>query len=292
MGDTETAAPTLMELHKLSTGYEPDAVVGYPIPCSKFVRYLANTVQNATFVGQHLSLFMIQSNRTARNNLCKEDEEMLYGITNVAVEDYLAGLVPPRPPVLSELEQRAEPEGLSLIGPVQGQFLYMLARSIRAREALEVGMTTGYAAMWILQALIEEDGHLTAVESQEARYSLANELMQKAGYRDRFTIHTSEWADTLPTLNATYDLIFLDVLRSLTSSDLALKALDLCVPLLRPGGLLIGDNVLCSAQVLEQTASPTVQGIQLFNQKVMSHTQLESVIVPIRDGVSISRKKT
>lgn len=216
---------------------------------------------------------------------------MFYGITNVAVEDYLAALVPPRPPVMSELEQRAEPEGLSLIGPVQGQFLYVLARSIGAREALEVGITTGYAAMWILRALMEVDGHLTAIESQAKRYNLARELMQKAGYSDNATIYTGDWAAVLPTLNASYDLIFLDVLRSLTSDDLATKALDLCVPLLRPGGLLIGDNVLCSGQVLEKDAPPTVRGIQQFNHTVMNHPQLESVIIPIRDGVSISRKK-
>jgi predicted O-methyltransferase YrrM len=63
------------------------------------------------------------------------------------------------------------------------------------------------------------------------------------------------------------------------------------MPLLRSGGVLIADNVLCSAQVLEEDAPPLVRGIQMFNQALMSHPQLESVIIPLRDGVAICRKK-
>lgn len=216
---------------------------------------------------------------------------MLYDITNIAIEDYLADLVPPRPAVLTELEDRARQQGLSLVGPVQGRFLYLLARSMGVRDVLEVGTTTGYAAIWILQALTAAGGHLTAIESDPKRYHLANEFLEKAGVRDSVTIHQGDWFDILPRLNmAAYDMIFLDILRSLTTDDQAVKALEACVPLLRPGGLLIGDNVLCSAQVLEEDAPPTVRGIQEFNRAIMNHPQLESVIIPLRDGVSISRK--
>ena len=216
---------------------------------------------------------------------------MPYDITNIQVEDYIASLMPERPPVLAELEQRGRLHGLPLLGPAEGQFLCMLARNMGAKEALEVGTATGYAAMWLLQAVAANDGRLTAIEQQPKRYRLAQEFIEKAGYGPRFTMHEGHWSDVLPTLSGPYDLIFLDVLRSTSDDAQAVRAFELCVPLLRPGGLLIGDNVLCSAQVLEDHPPPIVRGIQKFNQAIMQHPDFESVIIPLRDGVSLSRKK-
>lgn len=216
---------------------------------------------------------------------------MPYDITNIQVEDYIASLMPDRPPVLAELEQRGRLRGLPLLGPTEGQFLCMLARSMGAKEALEVGTATGYAAMWLLQAVAANDGRLTAIEQQPQRYRLAQEFINKAGYGPRFVMHEGRWSDVLPTLTGPYDLIFLDVLRSTIDDAEAVRAFELCAPLLRPGGLLIGDNVLCSAQVLEDHPPPIVRGIQKFNQTIMQHPDFESVIIPLRDGVSLSRKK-
>lgn len=216
---------------------------------------------------------------------------MLYDITNIAIEDYLTGLMPPRPPVLAEMEERAQQHGLSLVGPVEGTLLYLLTRSIGAREVLEVGTTTGYAAIWFLQALTPVGGRLTAIESQPQRVNLAHEFLEKAGYTNDVTLHQGEWSLILPKLTGPYDLIFLDILRSLKQDDQAIQALELCLQLLRPGGLLVTDNVLCSAQVLEEDAPSTVRGIQKFNQAIMAHPRLESVLLPVRDGVAISRLK-
>jgi predicted O-methyltransferase YrrM len=216
---------------------------------------------------------------------------MRYDITNTQIEDYIAALMPPRRDVFAELEQRAYRRGLPLLGPVEGQLLCMLAQSIGASEALEVGTATGYAAMWLLQAVAPAGGRLTAIEQQPDRYRLAREFVDRAGFGDQLIIHQGLWSDVLPTLEGPYDIIFLDVLRSMREAEQALQALELCMPLLRVGGLLVGDNVLCSAQVLEEDAPPTVRGIQNFNRAIMRHPQLDSVIIPLRDGVSISRKK-
>lgn len=216
---------------------------------------------------------------------------MRYDITNIQIEDYIASLMAPRNDVFADLEKRAYRRGLPLLGPAEGQLMCILAKSIGAREALEVGTATGYAAMWLLQAVAPLGGRLTAIEQQPERYHLAQEFIERAGYGDQFSIREGVWSDILPTLTGPYDIIFLDILRSLHEDERAVEALDMCLPLLRPGGLLIGDNVLCSAQVLEEDAMPTVRGIQKFNQTIMNHPQLESVIIPLRDGVSISRKK-
>ena len=211
-------------------------------------------------------------------------------ITSFAIEDYLTALMPPRSEVLAELEQRARARGLPLLGPVEGQFIYLLAKSTGVREALEIGTVTGYAAMWILRAVAPVGGRLTAIERQPERYKLAREYITRAGYGDCFTMYEGEWFSVLETLAGPYDLIFLDILRNLSDEHDAIRALDLCVPRLRPGGILIGDNVLCSGLVVEEDAAPIVRGIQAFNRAIMTHPELESVIVPLRDGVAICRK--
>jgi predicted O-methyltransferase YrrM len=212
-------------------------------------------------------------------------------ITNIAIEDYLAALMPPRPPILAELERSGHTQGWPLVGAVEGQFLYLLAKSINARQALEIGTATGYAALWILHAIAPSGGCLTAIERVPERYRRAQEFITRAGFGEYFRILDGDWFSGLERLHDTFDLIFLDILRLLTGEHDALHALNLCMPLLRPGGLLIADNVLCNALVLEEDAAPTVRGIQEFNRVIMNHPELESVIVPLRDGVAICRKK-
>jgi predicted O-methyltransferase YrrM len=212
-------------------------------------------------------------------------------ITNIAIEDYLAGLMPPRSELFTELERRAHDHGLPLVGPVEGQFLYILAKSVGAREALEIGTVTGYAAMWLMRAVVPVGGRLTAIERAPERYKLASEYITRAGYADRLAIHEGEWFSVLETLDGPFDLIFLDILRNLSDEHDAVKALELCISRVRPGGLLIADNVLCNGLVVEEDAAPTVRGIQEFNLAIMRHPQLESVIIPLRDGVAICRKK-
>lgn len=212
-------------------------------------------------------------------------------ITNIVIEDYLAGLMPARSTVLAELEQAAHIRGLPLVGPVQGQLLYLLAKSSGAKEALEIGTATGYAALWIMLAIAPAGGRLTAIERLPERYKLAQDTITRAGYGDRFNIIAGEWFSVLESVNGPFDLIFLDILRNLTDEHDAVKALERCVQLLRPGGMLIGDNVLCNGLVVEENDQPIVRGIQEFNRAIMSHPQLESVILPVRDGVAICRKK-
>jgi predicted O-methyltransferase YrrM len=214
-----------------------------------------------------------------------------YDITNIAIEDYLVDLMPPRDPVLAGLEARALQTGLSLVGPVQGQFLYLQALAMNAKKALEVGITTGYAAMFLMRALKQTGGHLTAIERHANRVELATQVIGEAGMGDYITIHQGEWTAIMPEMDSDFDLIFLDILRSAANEEQAPLALELCVGLLRTGGLLIADNVLCSAQVLEEDAPPLVRGIQQFNRELLNHPQLESVIIPLRDGVAICRKK-
>ncbi|MBC8162159.1 MAG: O-methyltransferase [Roseiflexaceae bacterium] len=212
-------------------------------------------------------------------------------ITSIAIEDYLTGLMPERPEAFATLERNAHEHGWPLVGPVQGQFLYLLAKSSGARDALEIGTATGYAAMWLLKAIAANGGMLEAIERRPDRIALAQSSIASAGFSAHFRVYQGEWFSQLSLLTNTYDLIFLDILRNLTNEVDSLRALDLCVPLIRPGGLLIVDNVLCSGLVLEDDPAPIVRGIQQFNRAIMRHPEFESVILPVRDGVALCRKR-
>lgn len=212
-------------------------------------------------------------------------------ITNIAIEDYLKDLMPERPAAFANLEQQARSRGLPLIGPVEGQFLYLLAKSIGARDGLEIGTATGYAAMWLLRAIVSNGGMLEAIERKPERIRMARESISSAGYGDHFRIREGDWFTELSQLTGPYDLVFLDILRNLSDEVEIMRALEMCVPLIRPGGMLIVDNVLCNALVLEEDAAPTVRGIQQFNRAIMQHPELESVILPVRDGIALCRKR-
>ncbi len=212
-------------------------------------------------------------------------------ITNIAIEDYLLGLMPERPAAFADLERRAHEHGWPLVGPVQGQFLYLLAKTSGARDGLEIGTATGYAAMWLLKAIVSNGGVLEAIERKPERIALAQASIASAGYSDHFRVHEGEWFSELMQLRGPYDLVFLDILRNLTNAVDSLRALELCVPLIRPGGIMIVDNVLCNGLVLEEDAAPTVRGIQQFNRAIMQHPDLESVILPVRDGIALCRKR-
>jgi caffeoyl-CoA O-methyltransferase len=216
---------------------------------------------------------------------------MRFEITNTQIEDYMASIAAPRPQVLADLERKAYQRGLPLLGPVQGQFLHLLATCLGARNVLEIGTATGYAALWLLLAIAPKGGHLTATERNPERVALAKQTVAQAELSQHFTIHEGDAFDILPRLEGPYDIVFLDILRSLPEDDMALRVLELCRPLVRSGGLLIADNVLCNALVLEEDPSPTVRGIQQFNLAIMADPSFESTIIPLRDGIAICRKK-
>ena len=152
-------------------------------------------------------------------------------ITNSEIEEYLASLMPPRPSPLNDMERIGRESGWPLVGAVEGQFLYMLARTSGVQHALEIGTATGYAAIWLLRALVQNpEGRLTAIEKDPLRYTRAREWVAKAGYSDRFSIHEGDWFEELANMRGPFDLIFLDILRHLNNEKEALQALEMCVP--------------------------------------------------------------
>ncbi|HEX8229228.1 MAG TPA: O-methyltransferase [Chloroflexia bacterium] len=214
-----------------------------------------------------------------------------FGITDPRLEDYMQSLLPTGAEVLADMEAHAEREGLGIIGPMQGQFLYTLLLAAKPKDILEVGTAIGYSAMWLSMAAEKVGGRVVTLERDNNRAVWAEAYMRQAGLSGVCAVRRGDALVLMRGMEESFDLIFLDVLTQFDRADTALELLDLCVRRLRPGGVLLSDNALRSGQVLQpQDHSPSTQGIAAFNQAIFNHPRLTSTIIPIRDGLSMSVK--
>lgn len=214
-----------------------------------------------------------------------------FGITDPAIEDYIASLVPDREGVLADMEAHAERDGVPIIGPVQGHFLYTLALALKAKDILDVGTAIGYSAMWLGLAARQTEGRVVTIEKDPGRAAWAEAYFRQADMAGVCAVRRGDAITLMRGMEESFDLIFLDVLTQFDHADTALQLLDLCVKRLRNGGVLLSDNALRSGQVLNPAKySPSTQGIAAFNEAIMQHPRLVSTIIPMRDGISMSVK--
>jgi caffeoyl-CoA O-methyltransferase len=214
-----------------------------------------------------------------------------FGITDPQIEAYLEGLTPQSEGVLADMEAHAVRDNVPIIGPVEGQFLYTLALATRAKDILDVGTAIGYSAMWLGLAARENGGRVVTLEKDEGRAGWAEAYFRQAGMSGVCAVRMGDALVTMNGMEENFDLIFLDILTQFDQADTYATLLDLCLRRLRTGGLLISDNALRSGGVLDPgNAVPSTQGIAAFNRAVSSHPRLTTTIVPLRDGISISRK--
>jgi predicted O-methyltransferase YrrM len=208
-----------------------------------------------------------------------------------AVEHYLAGLNRGGDAVLDGIARGNATRGLPLVDAEVGALLRVLATSIGAARILEIGTAIGYSGIWLAGAL-PEDGMLITLELDEARAREARENFARAGMDKRVSVIVGDAKLRIAKVAGPFDLIFQDGAKTLYE-----PLLDKLVALLRPGGLLVTDNVLWDGEVVpgftsrrNQDAADT-QAIAAYNERVASHPQLLTSIVPLRDGVSISVKR-
>jgi predicted O-methyltransferase YrrM len=208
-----------------------------------------------------------------------------------AVERYLAGLNQAHDAVLDEVARTGEAQGLPLVDAEVGALLRVLALSIGARRILEIGTCIGYSGMWLAGAL-PADGMLITMEKDPARAALAKAHFERAGLAGRVSIMQGDAQLKIVKVAGPFDLIFQDGHKPFYNT-----LLDPLVRLLRPGGLLVTDNVLWDGEVVPGFV-PTphknpedTRAIAEYNDRLSSHPQLLTSIVPLRDGVAISVKR-
>ena len=208
-----------------------------------------------------------------------------------AIERYLAGLNRFGGGVLDEIARGNVERGLPLVDAEVGALLRMLATAANASRILEIGTAIGYSGIWLAGAL-PPGGMLMTLEMSEDRAREARDNFARAGLSDRVSVIVGDASLKLAKLSGPFDLIFQDGDKQLYS-----PMLDRLVALLRPRGLLVTDNVLWDGEVapgfVDRPMRPAAdtRAIVEYNERVASHPELITAIVPLRDGVSISVKK-
>ena len=199
--------------------------------------------------------------------------------------EYLESLLPERDEVFQSLEADADQNSVPIVDPELGRFLQIAALSVGARRVLEIGTATGYSGLHFLQVL-PADGELVTIDVSEERQRIARDHWRQAGVSERATTLLGPAIDLLPTVEGPFDLLFLDAIKSEYR-----RYLDLALPLLRPGGLVIADNVLWGGRVARGEHADDTDALRAFNAYAMEHPELLSIILPLGDGVLYAVKK-
>jgi caffeoyl-CoA O-methyltransferase len=205
-----------------------------------------------------------------------------------ALQAYMDSLVPPRDAVLARLEQEADAEDIPIVEPHEGALLRLLVQLAGAKRVLELGTATGYSGIWLLRGT--EGGTLTTFELDHKRAQRARANFAEAGFDKEALVLEEDAVSGLEKLDARFDACFIDLINSFPSEGVVRRVLDLCVARLDPGAVLMADNALRQGEVVKPK-SQRARNAAFYNETVARHPRLDSVVVPIRDGLSIARVK-
>jgi caffeoyl-CoA O-methyltransferase len=201
-------------------------------------------------------------------------------------ERYLDRLLPPRDAILREMEERAARENIPISDPEVGKLLGILARTAGARRILEIGAAIGYGAIWLARGAPE--ARVTSVDIDPERLAAARGYLERAGVADRVELIEGAALEVLHRLDGPFDLVYVDAVKTEYR-----KYLDLVLPKLRVGGVIVFDNLLWGGQVAapdEDQENRDADALRAFNGYLMMHPQLQAVVLPLSDGVGLSTK--
>jgi predicted O-methyltransferase YrrM len=201
------------------------------------------------------------------------------------LDDYLESMLPARDPVLRRLEREIATSDVQGVGPAVGQLLTLVTRLGGCRDAIELGAAIGYSTIWLARGC---SGSVVTLELDPDRAARARRNLAEAGLGDRVHVIEEDGIAFLEREDRPVDCIFNDLLNSFPDQTAVERCFELSMRRLRPGGLLLADNALRRGEV----AAPTSRGarnVACYNGLVAHDPRLESVIVPLRDGVSIAR---
>jgi len=207
-------------------------------------------------------------------------------IVEPRIEAYVDALWASPDPVLAAMEALAERRRFPIVGRHTGALLGMLARCIGARRVLELGSGYGYSALWFARAL-PEDGKVICSDLSADNRDLAMGYFRAAGLESRVEFLVGDGLDIARDQAPGFDIVFNDI-----DKEEYPRSVDVAVKLLRSGGLFISDNTLWSGKVADEgPGDVTTEAVRTFNKLVFARPDLESIIVPIRDGLTVCRKK-
>lgn len=211
-----------------------------------------------------------------------------------AIEDvlnrYAEQYTSPESPLLKKINretntQVSHPNMIS--GHIQGRFLSLISQMISPRQILEIGTFTGYSALCLLEGL-RQNGILHTIDIDDELRERCKRYFEEAGVTDRIILHTGDALNVIPCLSGPFDLVFIDADKPNYE-----KYFDLIIDKVPSGGVIIADNVLYHGEVLESGGkqSNNAKAIAAFNKKIAAVDTVEKVMLTIRDGLFIMRKK-
>ena len=174
-----------------------------------------------------------------------------------------------------------------LSGHLQGRFLSMLSKIVQPKNILEIGTFTGYSALCLAEGLTA-DGILHTIDCNEELVDFQKSFFDRSSYRTQIVQHLGDAKIIIPTIDGSFDLVFIDADKK--SYQIYF---DLVIDRLKPGGLIISDNVLWSGKVLSKAAEndDDTKCLQHFNDYINNDSRVDVVLLPLRDGLSVSREK-
>ncbi|MFT5102549.1 MAG: caffeoyl-CoA O-methyltransferase [Candidatus Latescibacterota bacterium] len=204
------------------------------------------------------------------------------------INDYAVAHSEPEPQLLQELYRETWQKVLAprmLSGHYQGRVLSILSKLIQPKNILEIGTYTGYSALCLAEGM-QEDGRLHTIDINEELHDLQRKYFDKSAWASQIIQHTGNAIEIIPKLDITFDLVFIDADKVNYP-----KYLELLLPLLKKGAVILSDNVLWNGKVAEALApnDKDTKAILEYNKSLNEHSKLETVLLPIRDGLTISR---
>ncbi len=203
-------------------------------------------------------------------------------------EDYLEQLLPPRDPLLREMEEQAFQEDIPISDPEVGRFLSILARSTGARRILEIGTAISYGALCLARGAPE--ARVISIDTSPERLATARRYLERGGVADRVELIEGAALDVLHRLQGPFDLAYVDAVKTEYR-----RYLDQIVPKLRVGGLVVCDNLLWGGSVAAPPEAPEeadrdADALRAFNGYLMMHPQLQAAVLPLGDGLGVATK--
>lgn len=201
---------------------------------------------------------------------------------------YLESLVPPRHPVLEEMEDRARRTGFPIVGPAVGQLFYVLTRLCGARRVFEMGSGYGYSTAWFARAVRDNGGGVVHHVVWDPQLSEdARRYLERMDLLSVVQFHVAEAVAHLASVDETFDVVFNDIEKPAYP-----QALPVIKARLRPGGLLLADNVLWSGRVLDRRVrDESTQALRTFTRAVFEDPEFAATVVPLRDGVLVAYRR-
>lgn len=205
------------------------------------------------------------------------------------IEAFADAYTSPESPLLAEISAYTygqHPESHMLSGHVQGKLLEMVSHMLRPRRVLEIGTFTGYSAL-CLAAGMPPEGQLHTIELREADAKLARGYFDRSAFREQIILHQGNALEIIPGLNETWDLVFIDADKPGYEAYF-----NLVLPRIRENGFILADNIFFHGQALEaEPKGKNARAIKAFNEMIRAREDIDKLVITLRDGLYLIRKK-